>query len=185
MRNRAAKILRTRSYFSKKRVGYVIVGAIVVLVFMYAARSEPRLAVAWTLMEKLEVSSAKSISPPDGAGQDWLRLGQYASVAECAGVLRQRVRKDEQEGSRAVYDEQNGTMAITVHLKKAEPEPSAAAEGESKDGQRNFERRATEEGTELISKNAIKRVRSLECRKTQQLKVESWLQAILRRVGLL
>ena len=185
MRSRMAKILKTRSYFSKKQVGYVIAGAIVVLVFMYAARSQPRLAIAWTLMEKVELSSAKNISPSDGAGQGWLRLGQYASVSECAGILRQRVRKDEQEGSRAVYDEQNGTMAITVYLKKAEAEPSGAAEGDLKDGQRNFERKATEESTELVSKNAIKRVRSLECRKTQQLKVESWLQVTLRRMGLL
>jgi DnaJ domain len=185
IRSRAAKILRTRSYFSKKRVGYVIAGATVVLLFMYAARSEPRLAIAWTLMEKVELSSTKNISPPDGAEQGWLRLGQYASVSECAGILRQRVREDEQEGSRAIYDEQNGTMAITVYLKKAEAEPSAAAEGDLKDGQQNFERRAMEESTELVSKNAIKRVRSLECRKTQQLKVESWLQATLRKMGLL
>ena len=69
-------------------------------------------------MEKLEVSPAKSLSPPEGAGQGWVPLGQYVSVSECAGILKQRVRKDEQEGSRAVFDEQNGTMAITVYVKK-------------------------------------------------------------------
>jgi len=185
IRSRTAKILKTRLYFSKKRIGYVIAGAMVLLVLLYAGRSEPRLVTTWTLMEKLEVSRANSIASPGDAGHGWVRSGQYASVSECAGILKQRVRKDEQEGSRAVYDEQNGTMAITVYLKKAEPEPSAGTEGDSKDGQRNFERRATEEGTELISKNVIRRVRSLECRKTQQFEPESWLQRTLRGTGLL
>lgn len=185
VRSTMAKILNRRPHFSKKRVGYALAGAMVVLVFIYAGRSEPRLATAWTLMEKVEVSSAKSISPSDGAGQGWLRLGQYASVSECAGILTQRVRKDEQEGSRAVFDEQKGTMAITVYVKKAEPERPVAREGATKDEQRNFDRPEAEEGAESISKNVTKRVRTLECRQTQRFETESWLQATLRRMGLL
>lgn len=184
-RNQIAKILKWRSYFSKKRVGYALAGAMVVLVFIYASRSEPRLATAWTLMEKVEVSSPKGISPADGAGKGWLRLGQYASVSECAGILTQRVRKDEQEGSRAVFDEQKGTMAITVFVKKAEPERFATGGGAAKDEQQNLERAEAEEGTESISTNPTKRVRTLECRITQRLETDSWLQATLRRMGLL
>jgi curved DNA-binding protein CbpA len=181
LRTTAAKILKRRPHFSKKALGYALASAMLVLVFIYASRSEPRLATAWTLMEKVEVSSAKGISPSDGAGKDWLRLGQYASVSECAGILTQRVRKDEQEGSRAVFDEQKGTMAITVFVKKGESERFPTRGGAAKDEQQNFGRAEAEEGTESITK----RVRTLECRKTQRLETDSWLQARLRRMGLL
>jgi curved DNA-binding protein CbpA len=185
MRSTAAKILNRRPHFSKKGLGYALATAMVVLVFIYASRSEPRLATAWTLMEKVEVSSAKSISPSDGAGQGWVRLGQYASASECAGILTQRVRKDEQEGSKAVFDEQKGTMAITVFVKKAEPERFATGGDAAKGEQQNFERAEAEEGTESISQNVTKRVRTLECRITQRWETDSWLQATLRRMGLL
>jgi DnaJ domain len=186
VRSRVAKILNRRPHFSKKGLGYALACAVVVLGFIYASRSQPRLATAWTLMEKVEVSSAKNISPSDGAGKGWLRLGQYASVSECAGILTQRVRKDEQEGSRAVFDEQKGTMAITVFIKKAEPERVATGDGgAAKDEQQNFERAEAGEGAELISKNVTKRVRTLECRITQRWETDSWLRAILRRMGLL
>jgi|ERR671923_31586 hypothetical protein len=183
-RTTAAKILKRRPHFSKKQLGYALACAAVVLVFIYASRSEPRLAAAWTLMEKVEVSSGKGTSPPDGAGQGWLRLGQYASASECAGILAQRVRKDEQEGSRAVFDEQKGTMAITVFVKNAKVERFATGDGAAKDGQQKFERADPEEGTEA-SQDVTKRVRTLECRKTERLETDSWLQATLRRVGLL
>jgi hypothetical protein len=178
VRATAAKILKRRPRLSKKSLGYALACSVVVLFFIYASRSEPRLATAWTLMEKVEVSSGKNTSPSDGAGKGWLRLGQYASVSECAGILTQRVRTDEQEGSRAVFDEQKGTMAITVFVKKAEP---ASA---SKDEQQNFARAQAEAGTES-SQDVIKRVRTLECRITQRWETDSWLQSTLRRMGLL
>jgi curved DNA-binding protein CbpA len=183
IRSRAAKILSRRPRFSKKGLGYALAGALVILGFIYASRSQPRLATAWTLMEKVEVSSAKGTSPSDGTGKGWLPLGRYASVSECAGILTQRVRKDEQEGSRAVFDEQKGTMAITVFIKK-EPERIAAGGGAPKDAQQN-DRAEAEESIESISKNLTKRVRTLECRITQRWETESWLQATLRRLGLL
>jgi curved DNA-binding protein CbpA len=181
VRTAAAKILKHRPHLSKKGLGYALACAGVVLLFIYASRSEPRLATAWMLMERVEVSSGKNVSPSDGAGKDWLRLGQYASAAECAGILTQRVRKDEQEGSRAVFDERKGTMAITVFVKKAEPATGgSAAKGE----QQNFERAQADSGTES-SQDVTKRVRTLECRITQRWETDSWLQATLRRMGLL
>jgi DnaJ domain len=182
-RNETAKILKGRSYFSRKRAGYTLAVAVVVLLIIYTGRSEPRLTTTWMLMEKLEVSRASGISPPGGS-QDWQRSGQYASVSECAGMLKQKVKKDEQDGSRAVYDEQNGTMAITVYVKKPEVERSAAREDAAKDEQGNFVRPEAGEAAEAISKSVTKRVRTLECRKTQRLETESWLQATLRRIGL-
>jgi curved DNA-binding protein CbpA len=181
VRTKAAKILKRRPHLSKKGLGYALACAVVVLFFIYASRSEPRLATAWMLMEKVEVSSGKNTSPSDGAGKGWLRLGQFASVSECAGILTQRVRKDEQEGSRAVFDEQKGTMAITVFVKKAEPATGGSA---SKDEQQNFARAQAEAGTES-SQDVIKRVRTLECRITQRWETDSWLQSTLRRIGLL
>jgi curved DNA-binding protein CbpA len=182
VRTTLAKILKRRLHFSKKGLGYALASAAVVLFFIYASRSEPRLATAWTLMEKVEVSSGKGISQADGGGQGWLPLGQYASASECAGILTQKVRKDEQEGSRAVFDEQKATMAITVFVKKAER--FAAEGGSAKNEQQSFERAQPEEGTEA-SQDVTKRVRTLECRKIQRLETDSWLQAALRRIGLL
>jgi curved DNA-binding protein CbpA len=197
-RSKTAEILKGRRYFSRKWAGYTLAAAVMVLVLIYAGKSEPQLITVWTLVEKLEVSPAKSLSPPEGAGQGWVPLGQYASVSECAGILKQRVRKDEQEGSRAVFDEQNGTMAITVYVKKetaqarddakskVTAERSAAVEDASKNEQRQVEQQATEEGTKSFPKNdVIKRVRSLECRETQRLESESWLRRRLRRMALL
>jgi curved DNA-binding protein CbpA len=195
-RSKTAEILKGRRYFSRKWVGYTLAAAVMVIVLIYAGKSEPQLITVWTLMEKLEVSPAKSLSPPEGAGQGWVPLGQYASVSECAGILKQRVRKDEQEGSKAVFDEQKGTMAITVYLKKeaaqarddakskATAERSTAVEDASKNEQRQVEQQATEEGTESFPKNDMtKRVRSLECRETQRLESESWLRRRLRRMA--
>jgi curved DNA-binding protein CbpA len=198
LRSKTAEILKSRRYFSRKWAGYTLAAAVMVLVLIYAGQSEPQLITVWTLVEKLEVSPAKSLSPPERAGQGWLPLGQYASVSECTGILKQRVRRDEQEGSRAVFDEQKGTMAITVYLKqeaaqarddaksKATAERSTAVEDASKTEQRQVEQQATEEGTESFPKNDMtKRVRSLECRETQRLESECWLRRRLRRMELL
>jgi curved DNA-binding protein CbpA len=198
LRSKTAKILKGRRYFSKKGAGYTLAATVVVLAFIYAGRSEPRLVTAWTLLEKLEVSPTKTISPPEGAGKGWVRLGQYSSVSECAGILKQRVREDEQEGSRAVVDEQKGTTAITVYLKKETaqarddakskpmPERSTAIDGASKDEPRQSEQKASEEAaTSFPNDGTTKRVRSLECRETQRLENESWLRRTWRRMALL
>lgn len=198
-RSKTAGILKGRLHLSKKRAGYTLAAAMIitVLIYIYAiyvGRSEPRFATTWTLLQKLEVSPAKDNSPPAGAGQGWVRLGEYASVSECAGILKQRVRKDEQEGSKAVFDEQKGMFAITIYLKKetgqaqddlsskATPERSTALD--SKNEQQQLEQEAREQGTKSFSKDGMsKRVRSLECRKTQRLESESWLRRTLRRIA--
>ena len=193
-RTKTAGILKQRQYFSKRRAVYILAAAMVVVVLIYAGRSEPRLATAWTLVEKLEFSPAKNISPTEGAGPGWTRLGEYASVSECAAMLKERVRKDEQEGSRAVFDEQKGTLAITVYLKKETrqaqnnpgsktPERSTAID--PKTGQQQLEQQNIEEGNKSFSEDGIiKRVRSIECRKTQRLESESWLRRTLKRMAL-
>jgi hypothetical protein len=160
--------------FSKKRAGYVLAGATLVLLLGYAARSQPRLITAWTLLEKLEVSPMET-----PARQDWAALAQYASFTECVRMLREKVQKDEQEGSRAVFGERSGAMAVTVLVQKetvANQENSAATPHASPpdEGALSQERRIL-----------TKRVRTLECRATQRMETESWLQSTLRRWGLL
>ena len=198
LRAKRANILKRRLHFSKKRTGYALAAATVVMILIYAGRSVPRLVSSWILVEKLEFSPAKSISPPGGAGQGWVRLGEYASVSECAGIVNEKVRKDKQEGSQAVFVERNGTMAITVHVKRetaqvrdgfdsnVKPERSTADEETSKDERRRLRQQSTEEATESFPRNGMtKRVRSLECRETQRLETELWIRRALRRIGTL
>ena len=197
-RTKTANILKGCLHFSKKRAGYALAAATVVTILIYAGRSVPRLVTSWILVEKLEFSPAKSVAPPGGAGQGWVRLGEYASVSECAGIVNEKVRKDKQEGSQAVFVERNGTMAITVHVKKetaqvrdgfdsnVKPERSTADEDASKDERRRLRQQSTEEATQSFPRNGMtKRVRSLECRETQRLETELWIRRALRRVGTL
>lgn len=192
-RRKATKIPKVPLHFSKKWVGYALAAVTVILVLIYAGRTVPRLITAWTLLEKLEVSPRKNDSP-SGAGQDWVPVGQYASVAECVGMLKERVRKDEQEGSRAVFGEPNGTMAITVFVKQettaqARQNSNSIAKQERStvnESALQSEQQITEVGPDESPNNGMtKRVRSLECRATRRLEAESWLRSTLRGMGLL
>jgi len=119
------QVLKQALRFSKKRIAYALVAAVLALVLTYATRSEPRLIVAFSLFEKLEDSSAKG---PSQTEDGWKPVAEYASLSECAAKLKERVRTDEQDGGRAVFGDPNGTMAIVVliflsgsHLQKAGP----------------------------------------------------------------
>ncbi len=183
------KTLKERLHFSKKQVAYALVAALVVLIVVYANRSVPRLIVTYTLVEKVEVSPPKGPPPLDETNQGWVTIGQYATVAECAGMVKEKVRKDEQEGSRAAFGQANGTMAITVLIKtetakKLEksyaadsPERSAANESPSQP-----EQRLTKDGPESPENGMTKRVRNLECRAVQRVVHESWFQKAWRGV---
>jgi DnaJ-domain-containing protein 1 len=172
VRRKTFKMPKLRLRFSKKLAGYSLAAAMVILGLVYAGRSEPRLALAWTLWEKLEVSPPQRVSSTRETSQGWVRLGQHASVAECAAVLRTIVRDDERAGSRAVFDEKNGTMAITVHVKN-----EAAPKGE----QHQFS--APDSAEKLATTGITKRVRNLECRATQRMEMESWFHKTLRGLG--
>lgn len=163
--SKAGKILTERLYLTRKRAAYALSALIAVLIVIYAGRSEPRLITAWTLLEKLELSTSKDIFPAEGSRQDWVAVGQFASVSECAGVLKDKIRKDEQEGSRAVFVEPNGTMAIAVLINKEAVQP--------------FD--PTAEPAPEIS--ATRRVRNLECRATQRVAMESRFEKTWRNLG--
>ena len=169
--------------FSKKRIAYMAVAAVVVLVFTYATRSEPRLIVAFSLFEKLEVSSPKGASQSDGG---WKPVDQYASVSECAAQLKERVRADEQNGSRAVFGDPNGTMAITVLVKREtaerreNPTDSQSPQSAVSEDTSQPEEKPPGEGSKSPNTQMTKTVRNLECRPTQRLISDSWLDRLLR-----
>jgi curved DNA-binding protein CbpA len=177
------QVLKQALRFSKKRIAYALVAVVLALVLTYATRSEPRLIVAFSLFEKLEDSSAKG---PSQTEDGWKPVAQYASLSECAAKLKERVRTDEQDGGRAVFGDPNGTMAIVVLVKRKTAErgedamagrsaQSAVDETASQLGEKPAEEKA-ESGNARMTK----RVRNLECRPTQRLLSESWLDRLLK-----
>jgi curved DNA-binding protein CbpA len=177
------QLLKRVLRLSKKRIAYMAVAAVLVLVFTYATRSEPRLIVAFSLFEKLEVSSAKGASQ---SADSWNPVGQYASLSECAAKLRERVRTDEQAGGRAVFGDPNGTMAIIVLVKREtvqDREDSSAgrsAQPAVNESTSQEEEKPVGERSESGNTTMTKTVRNLECRPTQRLVSESWLDRIFR-----
>jgi curved DNA-binding protein CbpA len=177
------QLLKRVLRLSKKRIAYMAVAAVLVLVFTYATRSEPRLIVAFSLFEKLEVSSAKGASQ---SADGWNRVGQYASISECAAKLKERVRTDEQAGGRAVFGDPNGTMAITVRVKRetaqGREDSSAGRSAQSAVNENTSrpEQNLAEEKSESANDRITKTVRNLECRPTQRLVSESWLDRLLK-----
>jgi hypothetical protein len=152
--------------FSKRWAGLALAAAGLIFVLDYAGRSVPRLVSFWVLLEKLEVS-LPATAPSAGADTGWVRIGEYASVEECAAVIKQKVRHDESEGSEAVYDERRGTMAITLQIRKE------AGRG-----------RSGTPGAPETPEDVTKRVRTLECRTAQRVVMESRFHRALRSLGL-
>ena len=175
------QLLKRALRFSKKRIAYLAVAVVVLLVFTYATRSEPRLIVAFSLFEKLEISSTKGGSQSDGG---WKPVDQYASLAECTGKLKERVQADEQEGGRAVFGDPNGTMAITVVVKKEtaerRDESIESRSSATNDSNSPLEENRAGETSESGNARMTKRVRNLECRPTQRVISDSWLSRLLR-----
>ncbi|HEY1235953.1 MAG TPA: DnaJ domain-containing protein [Candidatus Binatia bacterium] len=173
------QLLKHALRFSKKRIAYLVLATVVVLVFTYATRSEQRVIVAFSLFEKLEVSSAKGASQANG----WKPVDQYASLSECAGKLKERVRADEQEGGRAVFGDPNGTMAITMVVKKETAErrdESVDSRSSTNENNSPVEENRAGETSESGNARMTKRVRNLECRPIQRLVSDSWLSRFMR-----
>ncbi|HSC42669.1 MAG TPA: hypothetical protein VLH17_10365 [Candidatus Binatia bacterium] len=181
------QLLKRVLRLSKKRIAYMAVAAVLVLVFTYATRSEPRLIVAFSLFEKLEVSSAKGASQ---SADSWNPVGQYASISECVAKLKEKVRADEQNGSRAVFGDPNGTMAITVRVKRetaqGREDSSAGRSAQSavNESTSQQEENLAEAKSESANDRITKTVRNLECRPTQRLVSESWLDRVFSWPGL-
>jgi hypothetical protein len=186
VQDRAAQVRRARSVFRPKapsRAGRVretfqskkkfftfarLAGAVAVLtlfvVAAYSVTRPPQITPAWILLQKSELEPAGS--GPLGDAKGWEHVGSFGVRAACVQNLKTRVRLDQEEGSQAVFDEVNGTVAITVLLTKV-------------DSPLNSEKSLA--GREKI----VKRVRHYECRAVPIRQPDSWLRRKLRGTGLI
>jgi curved DNA-binding protein CbpA len=174
----------------------LLLPVVMLALIAHAVWEKPQAAVAWTLLAATTVEPIEGTARPK-AGPTWTALGSYGSRSQCGDALKDIVKRDEQQGSKAVFDERYGSIAITVQVrdehalaqeyfraksKQAFNEPGGK---ESVDDQQLL-KQATEDAKEFIKKNGLtKRVRSYECRLTQVLEPESWLRRKLRELRIL
>lgn len=170
-----------------------LVGVIVVTMLAHAVTYEPRAATAWALLEKTAVEP-----PPSAAGEideRWHHTQNYASRAECSAGLKERVGRDEREGSKVIFDEKIGTVAITVYVRdvsavtreyvdsKMRQRFPEMTQGDPQQ-QRLAKQQLMKEAEEFVQKTGVlKRVRNYECRAIQVVEPEPWLRRQLRRMG--
>lgn len=181
---RPRKIHIDWSYLSKKPVRYALAAVAAAALLIYATRPQPRWTVGWTLVESVETSSITNAPPSVRSPQNWAPVGQFESAPECAAALKKQVREDEREGSKAVFDERNGMMAITVQVRKAAA--SAKAGGSSESAAANDAGSTPEqvqEAERVFSSGAVRRVRNIECRAARRLETSSWAQRAWRQLG--
>jgi curved DNA-binding protein CbpA len=162
------------SRISKRRLGYALATAATVMLLFYAAKPQARWTIGWTLVESVETSAITNSPPSVRSPQTWSPVAQFASASECAGALKRQVREDEREGSK-VQVKKNAQPASPSNSNSV-PESAIAADGS-----------APTQGQELgsmPSSGAVRRIRNIECRAARRLESRSWVQDILRTVGL-
>jgi DnaJ domain len=157
------KFLWDKKIFTVPRLAGTVGGVILFLAAAYFLNRMPEITPVWLLLQKTEVEPAAS--GPVAGTSGWQQLGTFGVRAECARVLKTHVKADQEQGSQAIFDERNGTMAITVLLSETDPAPS---DKKILPGQ----------------KNVTKRVRHYECRTVQVRQPDSWLRRKLRQIGL-
>jgi DnaJ domain len=152
-----------KRFFTFPWLAGAVAAATLFVVAAYSLTWEPRISPVWVLMQKTEIEPAASA--PLGGARGWERLGSFGLRAQCAEVLKTRVKLDQEEGSQAIFDEVGGTVAITVLLMKIE---------------------SAQKTNELLVGRAgvAKRVRHFECRAVQIRQPDSWLRRKLRDIGL-
>lgn len=180
---KAHRTRRPRFHFpwtmpSTRKLAYAFGAVAAALLLFFATRTEPRWSLAWALVEKVEDSPADGGGTPQQPSEDWSPLAQFESAPDCAGALKAKVREDERQGAKAIFDERSGMMAITVRVEAAsgavaKPDrgASAPAEAAASPGRRP-------------AQPVLKRVRNLECRALRRMERLSWMQRALRRAGL-
>jgi hypothetical protein len=167
--------------------------AVIVVVFLaYAGWNEPEATAIWMLLERTEEIQPSQSPGANSPGRIWTSLGRYSSKVECADELKKTVRSDEQQGSKAIWDERDRTIAITVytrneadlaeeyfHARLKQTTPGAIDE-------QRLKQQASEEAKEFFRKNGtMKRVRNLECHQFQVADQESWLRSRLKEIPIL
>jgi len=171
------------NWFSRKRAGYAVAAATLAILLFYGTRVEPNVTPGWGLVEKVDVSSAIATDPRSTA-RDWTLLKEFDSLADCAGALKTKVREEESRGARAVFDEQNGMMAIIVQVKRDVAREDVKTPSEANPANEGAPAGDAEARAPAASKPTINGVRNLECRATRRTEYRSWAQRMLRQVGL-
>jgi curved DNA-binding protein CbpA len=203
-RSRPARKVFVRKVFAKRqgkvrafsRWGAGILGALVLAAIVHVFTYQPEAATAWMLLQRTNVESFLNPSQDNSTGQPWTALHRSGSRAECSNELKEMVKNDEREGSKAIVDEQGGALAITVYIKdeatlareylgaKLKQGPNAVETPPEEESA--LRQQANEEAKEFIRKNGVsKRTKHYECRATQIREQESWLRRQFRRVGLI
>jgi curved DNA-binding protein CbpA len=155
--------IRWKNILTRRRVAGALGGIVLVMAVAHLLNRPPVITPLWLLVQKTELNGATS--PAFASTGGWEQVGSFGVRAECARMLRARVRADQDEGSEAVFDEKNATMAITVLLDGGKPATGATP---SAGGQ----------------KELTKRVRQYECRMVQVRQSESWLRRKFRQIGI-
>ncbi len=153
-----------KKFLTFPRFAGIVAGVILFTMMVYILNGEPEITPIWILVQKNDVEPAPRESSTSRMG--WEQLGAFGVRAECARILKTHVTADQAQGSQAVLDESNGTMAITVLLSESDPTMSAK---EPTTGQ----------------KNITKRVRHYECRMVQARQADSWLRRKMHQIGFL
>jgi hypothetical protein len=156
--------LQWDNVFTLRRLAIAAVSVTVFVVAAYSLTRPPQITPAWILVQRTEIEPAES--PLLGDAKGWEQVGSYGLRAACLENIKTRVRLDQEEGSQAIFDEVNGTVAITVLLTKADSPPKT---------------KEALSGREKI----VKRVRHYECRAVQIRRPDSWLRQKLREAGLI
>jgi hypothetical protein len=165
-----------------------IVGVIMLTLLAHAAWFPPR---NWILLERTAVGPSQNSSRQGFTGRDWDLVGHYSSKSQCAQSLKEMVRIDEQAGSKAILDADDGTTASTVYMKNetalAEDLFNAKLRQSSPEVDReSLREEAREQAKEYVSKNGLpQRVRNYQCSEAEVDSSVSWLRRMLERTGLI
>jgi curved DNA-binding protein CbpA len=169
-----------------------ILGAMALFFVAYAGWNEPEATVVWMLLERTEEIQPSEGPPANSPRRTWTSLGRHTSRTECADHLNETVRNDEQQGSKAIWDERDRTIAITVYTKNEADladEYFHASLRQTTPGavdEQRLKQKAREEAKEFIRKNgAMKRVRNLECHQLQVQETDSRLRRVLRKIPIM
>jgi hypothetical protein len=152
----------TKKAFTLRRLTVTAVVLILCAVAAYSLTRPPPIVPAWGLWQRTEIEPAGGSVL--GQPQDWEQVGSFGVKVACVESLKSRVKRDQDEGSQAVLDEVNASLAITVLVSNAEPQ-AKSMEGDN--------------GRPKM----VKRVRHYECRAVQVRQSDSWLRRKLRAMG--
>lgn len=171
--------------------GAFIFGSILVAWILTSLWKEPGGATNWVLLENTVVEPLRPISPTLNE-PNWTVLAYYPSSSQCATDLRNKIKRDEQQGAKAFFDEREHMVAITVYVKdeaalaeeyfQAKLRTSAAPTDDLK----LLREQARHEASEFVRKNGIiQRVTRVQCRELAHPKPEFWLWRIMKQAGLI